>query len=579
MSARKREKVSGSFICETAGQDAENPIAQGKEMKFRDTERLPCDVLVIGGGGAGLRSAIEAREAGAEVILVSKSRVGHANNTYIAKAVIASSGFGDPLDGSEVHLKDTVKGGRYLNDPDLVSLMAGDAREEILFLERCGIVFAKKEGRFEVSYIAGHRYARHVRGENRTGSDLVLPLKRYAQKIGVRFADKVFVTRLLSSGDRIAGATGISDDGRFLVYHAGAVILTTGGFGQAYLHTNNAAGITGDGHALAFDLGVGLKDMEFVQFYPTALGSLGSRLILYEALVLDAGAILRNASGENIAVKHGLTDVMSLTRDRLSQAIMTEILEGRGVDGGVTMDLSSIPSERLAPFRSILPANWSPDEGTLSVSPTTHFCMGGVCIDRNAETSCSGLFAAGEVCAGMHGANRLGGNALCEVFTMGGIAGKNAAGKAGAAGLPEVSEEEVALEKSRLESFFCEDGEKPKSLRRSLKENLWLKAGILRDQEGLADVLTGLENMKSARVALKSMGDLIGFLEFKNMCLTAGMVCRAALLRTESRGSHYRKDYPEEDNDNWLRNIVFRKEDGAITWESVPVKAGPIAVK
>ena len=272
-------------------------------MKFRDTERFSCDVLVIGGGGAGLRSAIEAREAGAEVILVSKSRVGHANNTYIAKAVIAASGFADSDDDSESHLKDTIAGGSFLNDQDLVSLMTERAAEEILFLERCGVVFAKNEGRFQVSRISGHGYPRNVRGEHRTGSDLVLPLKRHAQEIGVRFADRVFVTRLLSSDNRIAGATGISDDGRFLVYQAGAVILATGGFGQAYLHTNNAAGITGDGHALAFDLGVGLKDMEFVQFYPTALGSLGSRLILYEALILDAGAILRNASGEDIAAK------------------------------------------------------------------------------------------------------------------------------------------------------------------------------------------------------------------------------------------------------------------------------------
>ena len=548
-------------------------------MKFRDTEKLSCDVLVVGGGGAGLRSAIDAREAGAEVILVSKSRVGHANNTFIAKAVIAASGFADPDDGREAHLKDTIAGGSFLNDQDLVSLMTERAEEEILFLEKCGVVFAKNEGRFQVSQISGHGYPRNVRGEHRTGSDLVLPLKRHAQEIGVRFADRVFVTRLLSSGNRISGATGISGDGRFLVFKAGAVILATGGFAQAYLHTNNAAGITGDGHALAFDLGVGLKDMEFVQFYPTALGSLGSRLILYEALILDAGAILRNVFGEDIALRHGLTDVMSLTRDRLSQAIMAEILEGRGVDGRVTMDLSAIPPERLSSLASFLPASWSPDQKRLSVSPTTHFCMGGVCIDTNAETSCAGLFAAGEVCAGMHGANRLGGNALCEVFTMGGIAGKNAALKARTAGLSEVSEEETAFEKSRLESFFCEHGEKPKSLRRTLKEKLWRKAGILRNKEGLSDVLMALENMKSARASLRSKDDLVGFLEFKNMCLSAEMVCRAALLRTESRGSHYRTDYPKEDNENWLRNIVFRKEDGAIAWEAVPVKAGPIEVK
>jgi len=313
-------------------------------MEFQETIEMTCDVLVIGGGGAGLRAAIEARHGGADVLLASKSRVGYANNTYIAKAVIAASGWGNPGDGAGVHLEDTVRGGCFLNDRNLVSVMVEKAKTEMSFLEKCGVVFAKKEGRFDIEQIAGHSFPRQIRGEHRTGSDLVVPLKQYAEKIGVRFADRVFITRLFSSGDRMAGASGVSHDGRFMAFSAGCVILATGGFGQVYLHTNNAAGITGDGQALALHLGLPLKDMEFVQFYPTATGKFGNRLILSEVLVMVEGAVLKNSLGEDIVIRHGLTDPMRLTRDRLAQAIMRELLEGRGVDGGVIMD--SAPSPR-----------------------------------------------------------------------------------------------------------------------------------------------------------------------------------------------------------------------------------------
>ena len=542
-------------------------------MKFNGMSRISCDVLVIGGGGAGLRAAIEARHAGADVLLVSKSRVGYANNTYIAKSIIAASGLGDSRDGSRVHLEDTVKGGRFLNDPELVSVMAQGAKDQIAFLEKCGVAFAKKDGRFQIDYIAGHSFPRHVRGQNRTGSDLVLPLKRYAEKIGVRFADRVFITRLFSSGGRVAAASGVSHDGRFLVFTAGSVILATGGFGQVYLHTNNAAGITGDGQALALHLGLPLKDMEFVQFYPTATGSLGTRLILYEALVLNEGAILKNRAGEDIILKHGLKDPMQLTRDRLAQAIMREILTGDDVDGGVIMDLSPIAEEKLASLAPLLPSTWYADGKNLVVSPTTHFCMGGIIIDRNAETPLAGLFAAGETTGGIHGANRLGGNALCEVFTFGGIAGQRAAARAEEMGPAEASREMIQHEKARLEAHFRENGVDLKVLCRSLKQAMWLKAGILRGPEGLGEALEKISDIRSkaAEASIGKMADLIRCLELENMLLISEVVCRAALLRTESRGSHYRTDFPEEDKAHWLKNIVVEKGETGLRLETVPI--------
>jgi succinate dehydrogenase/fumarate reductase flavoprotein subunit len=430
------------------------------------------------------------------------------------------------------------------------------------------VVFAKKEGRFEIEQIAGHRFPRQIRGQHRTGSDLILPLRQYAEKIGVRFVDRVFITRLFSSGNRVAAASGVSHDGRFLVFTAGSVILTTGGFGQVYLHTNNAAGITGDGQALALHLGLPLKDMEFVQFYPTAAGRFGNRLILSEVLVMAEGAILRNRAGEDIAIKHGLNDPMQLTRDRLAQAIMRELLAGRGVDGGIIMDLSPIAEERLAPLATLLPSAWHPDQKTLVVGPTTHFCMGGIVIDKNAETPLAGLFAAGETTAGVHGANRLGGNALCEIFTFGRIAGKRAAAGAKEMGPVDPPGEMIDHEKARLQLRFGGNGENPKVLCRSLKEIMWLKAGILRDPKGLTEALKKISELRSGVVAASvgKISDLVRCLELENMLLLSEVVCQAALLRDESRGSHYRTDFPEEENDRWLKNIVVKKGETGLTY-------------
>jgi succinate dehydrogenase/fumarate reductase flavoprotein subunit len=547
-------------------------------MQFKESERVACDILVIGGGGTGLRAAIEARERGADVLVVSKSRVGYGNNTYISKAALSATGWGDPKDGPEVHLKDTVIGGRFLNDQTLVDMMAKEAGSQVAFLEKCGVIFSKKEGKVRLAHAAGHSYARHIHAKRRVGRELILPLKAYAKEIGVRFADRVFVTKLFFARGRIAGASGFTEDGRFTIFTAKCVILATGGFAHIYLHTDNAPGITGDGQALAFELGVPIKDMEFVQFYPTATGNLGSRILLYEAFVLGAGAKLKNARGEDIIARHGLSDPMALTRDRLSRAIMGEISEGLDVEGGVIMDLSPIPEAKMAKLGALLPSKRSLGRKEFIVSPTTHFCMGGVVIDKNTETFVPGLFAAGEVGAGIHGANRLAGNALSEVFTMGRVAGRKAAQKLEEMGTPEMPRDEVSAEKARLESLLVDRGQAPKALFPLLKELMWQKAGILRHQDSLEEALQRIEGFRSSisKPSITEWTQLIRYLELQNMLLISEMVCRSALLRTESRGSHYRSDYPEEDNSNWLRNILLRKEESGMRLEAVPVSLDAI---
>jgi len=543
-------------------------------MKSKDPDTISCDVLVIGGGGSGLRAAIAARETGAGVVLVSKSRVGYGNNTYLSKGTFAAaSGWRDSRDNPDVHLKDSIIAGRFLNDRKLLRLVTQDAVNQIEFLQRCGVRFYEREGKIGVMHTPGHSYPRHVRGRDRSGRDFVIPLRAYAENIGVRFVDRVLITRLISSEGRIAGATGISRDGTWSTFSASSIVLATGGFAQTYLHNNNAAGITGDGHALAFELGVPLKDMEFIQFYPTALGALGSTLFLYEAFVFQAGAILRNALGDDIIAKYGLNDPMAMTRDRLTRAVMQEILEGRGIAGGVIVDLSTVPEGELTALGHLIPGASTPSEGKLIVSPTAHFCMGGIGIDGTAETTVPGLFAAGEVCAGVHGANRLAGNALSEVFAMGGVAGERAAEKALKSQKPDLPEEEILAERKRLESLLSAEGRNLGEIRRDLKEVMWRKAGIIRDKEGLEAALQTTEELtarlKGARV--RDYGELKRYLELENMMLLSEMVCRTALLRAESRGAHYRRDYPEEDNDNWLKNILVRKQGTKMRLTAVPL--------
>jgi len=530
-------------------------------------------VLVIGGGGAGLRAAVAARQAGADTLLVSKARVGYGNNTFISKATIAATGFGLIDDGPYSHEKDTCEGGRLLNDAELVRVMARHIPEEILFLQDCGVTFDRKGEGLKVIHTPGHTHPRHVTVPRRVGGDLILPLRAHAIKAGVRFGERVFVNRLFTSEKGIQGACGFDETGNFRVYETGCVVLATGGFAQIYLNNNNAPGLTGDGHVLALEAGAGLRDMEFVQFYPTALGKLGGRPLLYEGLVFQGGAVLRNSHDEDILMKYGLKDPKDATRDRVSQVIMQEILEGRAVGGGVVMDLGELAGEMPPSLRLLLPANWTPSQRAFIVSPTTHFCMGGLITGPDATTSVAGLFAAGEVCGGLHGANRLGGNALAEVFVMGAVAGRGAAARADATEPLPLPDSETHSEKAKLEGLGSAGGADAHGYAERLKQVMWQQGSIVRSEEGLKEVLRAIEGLESAesQIGVKGPRDLRAYLEFRNMRRVSEMVCRAALMRTESRGAHYRTDYPEEDDGSWLKNIVITNVDGRIRLSSVAV--------
>lgn len=527
-------------------------------MGLVNYKRFSCDVLIIGGGGAGLRSAIEARENGASVIVVSKAKVGYGNNTIMSKAILASPGWGDSADNTDVYLRDTVIGGRFINDQKLVHALAAEAGQQPSVLEKYGASFSKTDDRFDLLAIPGHTYARDLQGKTNKGKDYMMPLITYAQNAGVEFIDKVFITRLIAT-DRIVAVTGITEGGDFVIFSVKCVVLATGGYSQIYYNSSNTPGINGDGLALAYELGVPLKDMEFVQYYPTASGKRGNNLLLYEGFLFK-GAVLKNSDNENILDKHGLNDPKTITRDLLAQTIFKEIMEGFAREHGLLMDLSGVSDELLAKLKPMLPKGAS-ERRECIVSPTTHHTMGGIMIDPSTKTTFPGLFAVGEVCGGMHGANRLAGNALAEIFSMGGIAGRNAAIYARESEMGSTPEVKIEDERSRLESLFSKEGDDSLSLIKSLKMMMWQKAGIVRSPEDLEKALAQIEDFKSGsrNCRIKTPKDLMHNLGLQNMLLLSELVCRSALLRTESRGSHWRPDYPQEDNANWLKNIIIRK--------------------
>ena len=294
--------------------------------------------------------------------------------------------------------------------------------------------------------------------------------------------------------------------------------------------------------------------------------------MLYEGFLFK-GAVLKNADDENILTKHGLTDPKTITRDLLAQTIFKEIRGGFAREHGLLMDLSGVSDELLTKLKPMLPKGASERKECI-VSPTTHHTMGGIMIDSTTRTTLPGLFAVGEVCGGMHGANRLAGNALAEIFTMGGIAGNNAANDAKEREISSAPDKQIENERARLESLFSQEGEDSLSLIKSLKKMMWRKAGIVRNPDDLEKAIAQIEEFRSQslKCRIETPKNLMHNLGLQNMLLLSEMVCRSALLRTESRGSHWRPDYPQEDNANWLKNIVIRKKNDEMMIDMHPVQ-------
>ncbi len=543
-------------------------------MKLKVAATMPTDILIIGGGAAGLRAAIEARKYGLDVTIVSESKVGFRNNTAIAAGGFAAEGIwkGDG-DSPEVHLRDTMKAGRFINDRRLVETMTRNIRQQVCDLMKFGCNFRKADGELIVRQGAGHTYPRSVAVEAHKGINLSRPLRQHAAGIGVSFIEGVLVTRLLRSDHRVVGALGLDKNGQVVIISARSIILAAGGAGQLYLRSSNALGISGDGYALAYGAGATLRDMEFVQFYPTTWGKQVSRLCSYERYI-PVGATLRNSRGEDILKVRGIDNINSVTRDKLTRIIMEEIIKGGGGEGKVVFDFTTINKENTEElYRSGLMHKGSFPE-KLRVAPSAHFFMGGIKVNEDGEIGITGLYAAGETCGGMHGANRLMGNAISETLVFGTVTGKMAAGKALKIDREIPPSREVTAGVEMLTELASGSvGVNLEQLQKSLKQLMWDKVGIIRSQSSLEDARKDIVALREQLQTASSTDcrQLFHKLKLTNMSVVAEMVCRAALMRTESRGSHYRPDYPEENDGDWLKTIEISVQEQGMRLTAVPV--------
>ena len=543
-------------------------------MDLKTPQTIETDVLILGSGAAGLRAAIEARKLGVEVLMVSKSTIGLSNNTAISgSGIAAGTGWRVPTDSPALHFKDTIIGGRYMSNQRLVEVLTQEIGQVVLELESFGVRFRKQGEIFHMALMAGHTYPRNVFGNKAVGTDLTLPLRDYAIDKGIAHKSGVLITGLLVTGNEATGAVGLDEAGSIFIFKARSIVLASGGAGQIYLRTSNAAGSTGDGYVLAFEAGVPLLDMEFVQFSISGPNT--------EMFCAREGAVIRNALGENILEKYSLSDPVKMTRDAVSRAIMLEIQAGRSEDGEtITLDTTTIDAGRFEKLRVLLPKNTPADKRHFPIGLYSHFFMGGTKIDERTETCVDRLYAAGEVCAGVNGANRLGGNALAETFVFGKIAGQKAAQRARAEKKAPEMQKETYQVVDRLRAMASSDGgEVVKELGRLLKTTMWNKAGIIRNEEGLQTALDEIVDLKARfkRISVSSVQDLSDALKLENMLKVSDMVVRSALKRTESRGAHYRSDYPEENNNLWLKNIEISKRNGPMSLCTVPTDLSRLA--
>jgi succinate dehydrogenase / fumarate reductase flavoprotein subunit len=556
-----------------------------------DHETHEHDVIVIGAGGAGMRAAIEAAAHGARTALVCKSLLGKAHTVMAEGGIAAALGNVDDRDNWRTHFQDTLFGGKYLNNWRMAELHAKEAPDRVRELEEWGGVFDRTpDGRMSQRAFGGHTYRRLVHIGDRTGLELIRTLQDRGVHQGIDVFMECTVTRLLKDGDRVCGAFGFRQaSGGFLVFKAKAVVLATGGIGRCYRITSNSQDYTGDGHALGYDAGAELVDMEFVQFHPTGMvwppGVVG--LLVTEA-VRGEGGILRNRDGERFMERYDAKRMELSTRDVVARAIYTEVQEGRGSPrGGVFLDVSHLPPaavKRKLPsmydqFRELAGVDITREP--MEIGPTCHYAMGGLKVDAfSGITRVPGLFAVGECSGGMHGANRLGGNSLSDLVVFGKRTGEGAAQYAQTAPAPSVDDGQVAAAADEMLGYLEGAGdENPYELHDELRDTMQDLVGIYRERERLAQAVERVDELArravDVRIATAGRAYNPGWhhcRDLQNLLVCAQAVTRAALLREESRGAHTRLDFPGYDDDFWGgHNLVATKRDGEMHVEPRPV--------
>jgi succinate dehydrogenase / fumarate reductase flavoprotein subunit len=587
------------------------------------------DVLIVGAGGAGLRAAIEAANAGVSVGLICKSLLGKAHTVMAEGGMAAAMGHNDDRDNWRVHFADTMRGGQYVNNWRMAEIHAKEAPERVRELEAWGAVFDRTpDGRINQRNFGGHRYPRLAHVGDRTGLELIRTLQDHTIHLGVTVHMEHTVIELLLDGGRAAGVVAYDRErGRFHVFAAKAVVLATGGIGRAYKVTSNSWEGTGDGHALAYRAGAELIDMEFIQFHPTGMVWPPSvKGILVTEGVRGEGGILKNSQGRRFMFddipdnykpqtasdpeegwryvtgdKSARRPPELLTRDHVARCINREVKAGRGSPhGGVFLDIAWIKEKmsnseehikRKLPsmyhqFKEL--ADLDITKEPMEVGPTTHYVMGGVRVDADSQMSTvAGLFAAGECASGINGANRLGGNSLSDLIVFGKRAGEYAAQWARDNGQPRVDEAAVDLAvKGSLAPFERAEGENPYKIQQDLQETMQSQVGIVRLEGEMQTALTEIAklNDRLTRVAVTGHREYHSgwhtAIDLRNLLAVSEAVARSAIERKESRGGHFRDDYPEKVAEYGTFNIMTRKgPDGAMQVSRVPLPPMPDHLK
>ncbi|WP_292427884.1 fumarate reductase (CoM/CoB) subunit TfrA [Methanoregula sp.] len=509
---------------------------------------VDCHVLVIGSGGAGVRAVIEAAGHG-DTVLVTKTIAGKGGCTTMAEG-----GYNAVLkkeDSCEIHYEDTLKGGAFLNDPDLVKILVQESPLRMDDLIRWGAVFDfTKENEIAQRPFGGQRFPRTCYAGDRTGHEMMMTLVEQLDAADVTKLQEVTVIDLLKDGDRVTGAIALDENGSIVVLKADSTVLATGGGSRVYDVSTNSSSGTGDGFAMGYRAGAELIDMEMVQFHPTgAVYPYDARGRLITEAVRGEGGILKNRLGERFMKKYDPDRMELSTRDVVSRAIATEIAAGRGTPrGGVYLDVTHLPKEQIETKLPVMLEQflkYGVDIRTepMEVAPTAHHIMGGLKITPEGKTTLPGLFACGESAGGVQGANRLGGNALADTQVFGKRAGEFAA--RAEKRVKKIDPAQIAKQEERLDRFLA-GTENPAVVRTELQLAMWRGAGIFRDEAGLKNALAVASRLMQAPIKAVSTKNLADCCIVENMCLTAALICRSALIRPESRGAHMRVDIPQD---------------------------------
>ena len=539
-----------------------------------EVKNIQTDVLIVGSGGAGSRAAIEVDDAGLKAIIVSKGLSFRSGCTGMAEggynAVFKTV---DKDDSIEAHIHDTLKGGSYLNDEKLVEILVNESPKRLIDLENYGALFDRQEsGEIDQRPFGGQTYRRTCYQGDRTGAELLNALKEEIIRRDIECIEEVMITSLVTDDDQVIGATGLDlKDSTLIYFKAKSVILASGGAGQLYPVTSNTFQKNGDGYAISYRAGAQLVDMEQIQFHPTGMVAPESKkgVLVTEAVRAEGGKLI-NSEGERFMSKYAPEKMELATRDVVARSIYQEIIEGRGTEnGGVYLDISHLDHDYIDEKLETMVLQFENvgvdiKHGPIEVAPTAHHFMGGLKINPDASSSLKNLFGAGEVCGGVHGANRLGGNALADTQVFGKIAGVSASEAAKATEI-KTNDEQVQEEASRIESLIKKGSIKPQEFKENIKNLMWEKVAIVREEKTLNEALKELqkmqENLDKLDVGYKKQynTELMTALEVINMVEICILTVKSAILRRESRGAHFRSDFPET-IDMWKRSIVINKE-------------------